>query len=255
MPFVIALTEPTFPTSDQLKRAFRAVKRFTDADAMKAANDACGILVKNLSIDDARALQQGLHAVGVGSEVVDFSQLPRLADPRFLRRMEFQEQALVIQDPLGRSVPVPWGGFNLISAGSVRHFGIAAERTEKTEVKFDAVRGMRVRTVSDVRHKVEAGMPFLIDLFVAGGAMRFQIEADSFQFKHCFDHPDWDIARKVGLLALMLTQHAPQAMVNRGATALLNNDFDNAAYPSKTALFEESIWLFWRAARCGASPG
>jgi hypothetical protein len=249
MPFVIVLTESTLPTPDQLKRAFGAVTRFTEADAMKAAHDACGIVVKNLSLEEAHRLQHSLQADGVGVEVLEADQLPRLTDAKFLRRLEFQPNALLIHDPLGRSVPVPWDQISLLSAGSVRHFGITTERTESRNLGYSAVRGMHAKMETDVRHKVEIGAPYVIDLFVAGGTMRFQIEADSFPFKYCFDHPDLNTAQKVALLVQMLAQHAPRAALNRGAAALLNNDFGNAAYPSKAALFDESIWLLWRAAR------
>ena len=79
--------------------------------------------------------------------------------------------------------------------------------------------------------------------------MRFQIEAESFPFKYCFDRPDLNLPQKLGLLIQMLAEHAPHAVMNRGGTALRDGQPENAAYASKSALFDESIWLLWRTAK------
>ena len=86
----------------------------------------------------------------------------------------------------------------------------------------------------------------MLDIFLTGGVMRFQIEAESFQFKYCFDRPDLNLPERLGLLIQMFAEHAPQAVVNRGGTALRDGHPENAAYASKAALFDESIWLLWR---------
>jgi hypothetical protein len=88
-----------------------------------------------------------------------------------------------------------------------------------------------------------------MDIFLARGAARFQIEAESFLFKYLFDRPELNLAQKVGLLVQMLGQQAPQAFVNRGAAALRDHTPGAAAYASKAALFDESIWLLWRMTR------
>ena len=88
----------------------------------------------------------------------------------------------------------------------------------------------------------------MLDIFLAGGVMRFQIEAESFQFKYCFDRPELNLPQKLGLLLQILAEHAPQAVMNRGAAALRDGQPENAAYASKAALFDESVWLLWRMA-------
>jgi len=47
------------PTADQLKRSFKSLKTLTEADAIKLAREACGILMRDLSLADARILQRG----------------------------------------------------------------------------------------------------------------------------------------------------------------------------------------------------
>src|SRR5207249_11538499 len=92
------------------------------------------------------------------------------------------------------------------------------------------------KTVTDVRHKVEDDVKLLLDIFVAGGAMRFQMEADTFPFKYCFDRPDLNLPQKLGLLIELFAQNAPQAIMNHGANALRQGAPGNAAYASKAEI-------------------
>ena len=245
----LLLTDPVAPTADQVKRAFKSLKTLTDADAVKAARETCGILLKNLSPDVANALQRALQAEGVPTEVVDAARLPKLPDAKFIRRLEIQPQSLAIYDPLGRTVPVPWPQLALVSAGAVRHFGMSATRTEETVNTYNPIGGFRTRVVTHVRHKVEDDPKLMLDIFLTGGAMRFQIEADAFLFKYCFDRADLNLLQKLGLLVQMLAQDAPHAVLNRGATALRDGSPGDAAYVSKAALSDESTWLLWQLAK------
>jgi hypothetical protein len=248
MSYCLLQADAVAPTADHLKRAFKALKTLTEADAIKLAVEACGILMKNLSLTDARVLQRALLSDGVRTELLDATELPKLPDAKFVRRVEIQSQALAIFDPLGRIVPLPWQNLTLVSAGTVRHFGVSATRTNETVNTFDPIRGLRTKVVTELRHKVEDDDKLLLDLFLAGGVMRFQIEAQSFQFKYCFDRPDLNVPQKLGLLIQMVAEHAPHAVMNRGAAALRDEKLENAAYASKAALFDESIWLLWRMA-------
>src|ERR1041385_1834633 len=108
MPYCLLQLDSIAPNADQLKRAFRSLKILTDADAVKTAVEACGILVKNLTLESARGLQRVLRGEGVSTEVIDAAALPRLAEAKTVRRLEFQAQSLAVYDPLGRAVPVPW---------------------------------------------------------------------------------------------------------------------------------------------------
>ena len=248
MPYCLLQTGAVAPTADQLKRAFKALKTLTEADAIKLALEACGILMKNRSLVDARVVQRVLQEEGAMTELVDVAEIPKLPEPKFVRRAEILPQALAIFDTLGRVVPLPWEQLTLVSAGTVRHFGVSATRTEETVKTYDPIRGIRTRVVTDVRHKVQDDARLMLDMFLTGGALRFQIEAESFQFKYCFDRPDLNVPQKLGLLIQMIAEHAPHAVMNRGAAALRDEKLENAAYASKAALFDESIWLLWRMA-------
>jgi hypothetical protein len=253
--YALVQQEATVPTADQLKRAFKLLKRMTEADAIKVAREAYGILMRNLPLDEASTLQRALAGEGVPTEIVEAGQLPGLPDARFIRRAELRSEALVVSDPLGRPVPVLWPQIALIAAGACRHFGISQTRTEQHVTSFDPIHGIHRRVEVDVRHKVEDDVPMLLDLLLTGAAMRFQIEADQFQFKHLFDRPDLDRAGKMGLLIQRLGERAPQAWLNRGAFSLRDGSSAPVTYASKAAFFEESIWLLWRQAKHEPAPG
>jgi len=247
--YALLQQEAAAPTADQLKRAFRSLKRMTEVDALKVAREAYGILLRNLPLDEANMLQSSLAGEGVPTEIVDAAQLPRLPEARFVRRAELQSGAFVIFDPLGRPVPVGWPQIAVIAAGACRHFGMSQTRTERRVTTFDPIRGIHRRLEVEVRHKVEDDVPILLDLLLTGAAMRFQIEADQFQFKNLFDRPDLDQAGRVGLLIQRLSEHAPRAWLNRGAISLRDGSAAPVTYASKAALSEESVWLLWRQAK------
>jgi hypothetical protein len=249
MAYCLVQSDNAVPAADQLRRAFKSLELLTEADAVKLAKEACGILAKNLSPDNASRLQRALAAEGVPTEMMDATQLPRLPDVKFVRRLAVHPQALLIYDPLGRTVPVPWQHVALIVAGTVRHFGVSATRTEETVKTFDPIRGFRTKVVSDLRHKVEDDARLLLDIFLTGGTIRFEIEAEAFMFKYCFDRPELNLAQKLGLLIQMLAQNAPHAMMNRGAVALRDGSAGSATHASKAALFDECVWLLWQIAR------
>ncbi|MBI3192768.1 MAG: hypothetical protein HYZ36_08890, partial [Pedosphaera parvula] len=187
MPFALLQADLTAPSIAQLKRAFTALPTLTEADAVKVAREACGILLKNLSHEDASTLAGALQAQGVAAAAVEMDQLPKLPDAKSVKRLELQPHTMVIYDPVGRPVPIEWPHVALLGAGAVRHFDVAQTRTEERVTTYSPIRGVHTKTVTDVRHRVEAEGQLLVDIFLAGGAARFQIEAENFLFKYTFD--------------------------------------------------------------------
>jgi hypothetical protein len=251
MPYCLLQADWNVPTADQLKRAFKPLKTLTEADAIKLAREACGILMKNLSLEDARVLQRALQGEGVATDLLDSAQLPKLPEAKFVRRLEIQPQALAVFDPLSRPVPVSWQHVALISAGLARHFNLTKAQVVEPSTVYDEEHWRKQAFVVRTRHNVETDGRLVLDIFLSGGAMRFQIEAEGFLFKYCFDREDLNLPQKLGLLIQMLTERAPHAVMNRGAAALRDGQPENAAYASKAALFDESIWLLWRMAKQG----
>ena len=109
------------PPVDRLRRAFESIRRLTSADAPTLAKDAYGILVKNLPAQDASVLHRALEAEGIGTELIPEKLLPKLPPTKFVRQMEFGADCLVIQDPLGRPVPIEYRHLRVLAAGEVEY--------------------------------------------------------------------------------------------------------------------------------------
>jgi hypothetical protein len=165
---------------------------------------------------------------------------------------------LVIYDPLGRPAPVPWSQVSLIAAGAVQHFGLTKTSTLEWVRDSSVFSGLGLTGAmvwqTDVRHQFQHQTECLLDLLIGPATMRFQIEAADFGFKQVFDRPELDLAGKVDQLVQRLAQHAPHALLNQGALACRDQASTRRLYPSKTALFDEEIWLLWRQQRLSA-PG
>ncbi len=107
------------PDREALRRAFRAGGGLTPLDAPHVARDAFGILLKNLEHEDAVTLHQALGREGIETELVNQAELPKLPDWKQVRRLAVRETGLVVCDPYGRELEIPWENFSLISAGLV----------------------------------------------------------------------------------------------------------------------------------------
>src|SRR6185503_18589726 len=102
MRYAVLQTDLNPPAIDQLQRAFRSVPGLTASDAFILGKDAFGILVKDLSEEQAGALQGALRIEGIKTEIVDHALLPPLPQTHFVRQMECSPENLLIFDPLGR---------------------------------------------------------------------------------------------------------------------------------------------------------
>ena len=84
--FAVLQREPAGPTPDQMKGAFKAFSHLTDADAVRLAVGARGILMRHLGQDTARAVQQALEAEGAAVLIVPERDLPALPEGEEIRR-------------------------------------------------------------------------------------------------------------------------------------------------------------------------
>src|SRR5438034_1166490 len=120
--FAVLQKDSTSPTAEQLKRAFRSFSNLTDADAVRLAAGAHGILLRHTDGDASRAFQQALQAEGVGAVVVAEDELPKLPEGRSLQRLGISPRAFTVYDLLGRPTAIDWAEVTLVAAAAVRHF-------------------------------------------------------------------------------------------------------------------------------------
>jgi hypothetical protein len=246
---VVLQQSPAAPAAEALAAALKLVKRFTEADAVRMARGAHGILARDLSREEALLVRAALEQGGVPAACLPARQLPILPQARYVKRMELQPAALVVYDPLGRGVPVPWLQVAVISAGAVRHFGTTQTVTEEWVRHYSPLTGSGYRLETDVRHKVEENTRLFMEILLVGAAMRFEVEAENFLFKFVVDRPDLGVREKLAALVALLAQHAPHAGLNHGAAALRANPSAAPVYSSRQALSDETVWLLWLQAQ------
>ena len=253
--FALLQKEAIGPTADQLKRAFKAFSNLTDADAVRLAAGARGILMKHLGQDAARALQSAFQAGGIGTVIVAEEELPKLPEGRLLHRLDLWPQAFTIYHLLGRPIPVPWQEVALVAAGAAQSFEVHKTATERVTLGFNPFSGVWPKRAKDVSHTIESGSQFLLEILLADGSTRYQIDAAQFSFKLVIDRPGLSTEVKFIWLVREICRQARQAMLNAGARSLHEGAQRMTDYTSRQMFLDEIVWLLWRGAHQKRFPG
>jgi hypothetical protein len=233
-PVRYALLQETLepPGIEPLKRAFTAVRCLVDSDAHGLANDAYGILVRDLTAEDAHRLQGALRVEGIGTELIPVPSLPQIPPTKFVRRIEFGPDMLLLYDPIGRPVPIEWRHLLLIAAGRIPAGRIPA---------FGSTRGTEPE--------------LMLEVVLTHGVARFSLAVDGVSpvlFRCLGERQGAGLNENFHRLIAALAQASPKAMLNRGAWFLRQSPPTWFDYPSKNAFFEEVIWMLHRARKAGA---
>jgi hypothetical protein len=251
------------PPVDALRRAFKSVRCLVDSDADTLANDAFGILVKNLCLEDATTLQRALAAENVQTEAVPQPMLPPMPSTKFIRRIECGADALLVFDPIGRPFPVEWRHLMLIAAGNV----LTTQFTRRTMAPTAAADryaygtwGRRptpgvAASLSRVASREERNGVLTIDLVLTRGLARFTITADAsapLLFRVLGHRMTSEPATNFRLLLDDIGRAAPGAQCNRGAWLLRQDPPRLLEYPSSNAFLEEIVWMLWQHRRQAA---
>ncbi|MEO6034857.1 MAG: hypothetical protein ABIQ35_06355 [Verrucomicrobiota bacterium] len=238
------------PPVEKIEQALLSVKGFTRIDARTFANDAYGILVKNISAEQANAFSQALLGQGIETFVVAQTDLPDLPQTKFVQRMDCTPTALLIYDPLGRSFPLPWQHVMLVAAGCVRMTDF--RRVEKPSWSTSDSEGgtYETTTVYNVEERAEH---LLLEIVVSGAVLRYSVSAERFRFDYLAERRSKSLPQNFALLVQDISANAPHALLNRGALSLCQND-SLFPYPSKNAFFEEIAWLLWRLKAAATGP-
>jgi hypothetical protein len=209
----------TRPAVEALERAFACGRGLTPADARFVADDAYGLLARNLELEDALFLQQSLATEAVEVEVVPESDLPRIPDAQLFNFLHCVDGKLVLFDALERASEAPCEQVSIICAG------------------FDQ-------------------REYKLEIFVQPDLQRFSVTLDRIMFDRMPEfanplEPD-NIGEKYRNLVRHLVQTCPQALTNRAAQTLAQDDLtgdvtEAITYPRPTAYAEEQTWLLLRS--------
>lgn len=245
------------PPVEALQRAFRLVPTLTDADAVTAAHDAYGILVKHQGNEEAFTLQMALRAEGIETDIVPQDSLPQLPQMKVVRRLDFSEEALVVYDPLGRTFPVEWRHILMLSAGAVhsiesRTGGLGGMLRPELALEAMANDPCHEAGVSDVRMLRELSLDLMLEVVLAGAVLRYSINGNEFNYAALGEERTQNASTNFTLMIRRIAASVPGAICNRGAFLLKQEQPELFIYPSKNAFHEEMIWLLWRLSRAGS---
>jgi len=245
MAYAIVQKELVVPELEQLKRAFRVSPRLTNLDAQTVANDAYGILLRDLPVDEASALREALLKEGVATELVEEAKLPAIPPAKIARQAEFLPTHLTLYDSLKRASEILWSDIILIASGYVRVREVRKQRTVLDEPSLVGA-GVAVDLAASAESHEEQHYHLLLDIFLNAGNSRYSITADGFAFDHLGARLSDDLAVNFVFLIQDLVAQAPQAGLNRGAFKASQRPPELFPYPSKAAFHEEITWMLWR---------
>jgi hypothetical protein len=235
------------PTAEQLKRVFREFVHLTDADAVRLAVGARGILMRHLRRDAARALQKACAAEEVDVAVVAEDELPGLPDGHSLHRLGIWPQAFTIYDLRGRRTSIPWPQITLIAAGEVLNYEAGKPRSGRSSTAFGAPIASWRKRGEESTHRMEAEPQLLLEILANENQERYQLDAAKFTFRYVIDRPGLTLQEKFIWLAREICRQATQAMLNTGARRLMQGDETVPTFMNRQAFTDEMIWLLWRS--------
>jgi hypothetical protein len=252
--FAVLQKDLAGPTVEQCKRAFRNFSNLTDADAVRLALGARGILMRHLDRDLARALQRALQAAGAAVIMVAEDELPVLPDGLSLHRAELWPQSFTAFDPFGRPTAVPWPDVALVAAGATQQMEDGKTHTDHALRRLQTGSAARPAAARPGGRGLPAEPQWVIELLLADGVGRYQIDAAQFSFRAVIDRPGLRLEEQLIWLVREIGHHATRAVLNFGARRLCEGEQSVPVYGSRRALIDEIIWLLWRHSREKQGP-
>jgi hypothetical protein len=246
MRYAVLQTSLDTPSIEQMARAIPTVPGLTAADAHILGNDAFGILVKDFSTEQARALQGALRAEGVETEIVEQSLLPVLPQAHLAQRLDGTPEHLLIHDPLGRTFRLEWAQITFIAAGAVRLTDFVRREQKRTMTRYTAGGMAYHDTEYETVSREERNEHLMAEIFASGPTPRYSFTADKFNFAGLGERNLHNTVANFSLTIRDLAQFGAGAALNQGAGALSQDATKIFSYPSKNAFYEEIVWTHWQ---------
>ena len=247
--YAVLLRSETRPSADQIRRAFSSFSHLTDVDAVRLAANAEGILMRQLSSDEARAFHRALNAEGVDAVFVAEDNLPALPKKMASHRIELTETDLVVFDQIGRLEKFAWREISLLALGAVTHFGIGHVTKVGTKLSYNPATGIWPKETVEHSHKLAKDSQLLLEIVIGRSGKRFQINAAEFPFRYVIDRPEFSLVDKIVWLAEEMIRRAPQVLLNRGARDVRDGVKLVRGYPTPQVFNDEMVWLLWDQAQ------
>ena len=217
MTYALLQNSLTPPPVDALRRAFRNSEALSAADAAFVADDAYGILARDLPAEEAQFVAASLAAEEIVVELVSEKDLPRLPDAEHFSSAQFTEEGVRFYDAREQSTEVPYRLLRLMAVGH-----------------------------DNARHEVR------IELVFGDAVLRYHSTLEHLHFHHMPELTGRSPGENLVQWVRQLVRRCPHVLLNRGAANLANGrDIEHVedfvGYPRPGAFVEEIIWILWRA--------
>ena len=145
----------------------------------------------------------------------------------------------------------------MIAAGRVRHATFERSHPERDPVRVRHIHLAHSIMIPFLQRDIQmqnnaresAEWVLRGEIVLAGGAKRYSLEAENFNFSGLGERKTRDVTHDFCLLIRDLAKFASHAALNRGATSLLAEPPEIATYSGKRVLEDEMTWMLWWAAR------
>lgn len=260
MTYAVMQTGENAPELEQLRQAFQETRGLCGLDAQAFGLVPFGMFARGLELEQAMALKGALVKQGVETEVVREVDLPQLPEAHFINRVDGTENELLLFDVLDRQFSIRWDDILLIAAGRVLmvEFKRVARPVSSPIPVMDSIWAADMKMAAlqsntgisaNLYETQEATKPeLLLEIVPMGGAVRYSVnvtKSSVLLFKYLAERRTQDLVANFTLLIEDLALGAPQATLNRGAYYLAKNKQGIGTYSSKTAFYNEIIWVLW----------
>jgi hypothetical protein len=241
MSFSVLQTQHSLIPAQVLAKAFTRIERLTDNDAAVIAREAMGIILEDLTKQEAQKIQASLVSQGIESEVVDRNDLYSLPAPKKLKRCDPLAEHLVLYDALGRPKTVGWEHLVVVAAGPVS--------TRKLESDSQMVRDFDGQFSVERNNREVENVSFKLELLFDVEPSRYQVDATTFLYSYLGNRVTQNRFENFRLLVEDLVRYGTTAVINQGAMSLVQSESESIIYRSRRMFEREIIWLIWDTMR------
>ncbi len=221
MTYALLQRSMTPPPIEALQRAFQRSDALSAADAVFVADDAYGILARDLPAEEAQNIAASLAAEEIQVDLVAERDLPRLPDAEVFSSIQFGANGLKFFDAREHGNEVPYHLLRMIAIGY-----------DKKDVRVEVVFGDAV--------------------------LRYHTTLAHLHFHHTPEVSGRTPGENLVQWLRLVVKRVPNVVLNRGAANLagggdIEHVEDFVGYPRASAFNEEIIWLLWHARQADAA--
>jgi len=236
-------------TRDVLERAITATRDLARPDCARLVREMFGIVARNLTQADARALRVALQANNVSTEVVDEVVLPAVPQPKHVRALTLSETGFNLLDLSNCESSYQWKEIVFAAGGSLLHLkSIQDQKWEKAFATGYLSAAEFTPVIVSSSHSFEDLPEFRLELFLPVESPRVQwvLTTNSVITVNDAHLRLRDTDRLASLLSLLGKVLSPEQS-NLGVKKALAGEVFR--YPSLHAFEDEIIWSLYQLAK------